>query len=369
MGEKCFCHFNGYQVKDAAARAEIAKMSRSVIGNRKFIFISDSYGRYTNAEGKNWIDLLCEKCGISESNYYSVHTGSSGFTRSGNLKWLTMLQEAEITNKSEITDIVVGGGANDTLADYETNIAAIEEFMEYVQSDFPNAVVSLAHFGITFGKNETYARAYTSLKAYREAARWGAKYIMNSEYILCNTTLLQSDRVHPNQDGVNSIANNMISAITEGYCDVHYNVVATSQQEVVDQFENFDTDNSGNVRMYVSNNVAVMAAGGAGVMLSLGSTTGSGIIHAYSAGVFYRNLISLSDSVTTGTDRFYKTFSGLMRVTLNTGEKQTYPVMYFLEDYTNGRQNVSVYVEGIPNIEAVREVAFMMGTAVLPTDM
>lgn len=359
---------NGREIKDAAARESIVK-TRSLVENRKFIFISDSYGNYTNENGKNWIDLLCQKCGISAENYHSIYAGSSGFTRTGSLKWQTMLQAAGINNKNEITDIIVGGGANDTLATYEENRTAINQFLLYVFANFPNAVVSLAHFGITFGKPEGTARAQTSLKAYREVPVMGGvrgKYIMNSEYILCNTTLLNSDRVHPNQAGVNSIAHHMISAITDGYCDVHYCVTSGVTYTENEKFSGFDSNITGGVKMYVNNNIAVMTGIGAGVILSTRSTTYTGKIGGET---FYRDLIQLDKSVIPGGDGHTKVMAGTLKVTFRDSTYQVFPVMYFLEDYNGTHHNVAVHCPAVPNIEGVWEVSFTFGTVAIPTDL
>ena len=200
---------------------------------RKYVFISDSYGEVR--DGTNWILEAVSMLGLTSSDYYEGVQGGFGFypgyAGGENAKFISLLQglNGTITDKDEITDIVVGGGFNDrtqTIANLKT---AISDFCTYAKANYPNAKIWVAGFGWSFNSEfvqELNAGKY--LNAYKSCGEYGAIYITGSDYIMHNKSLFLSESqdpytlvlgnqyVHPNASGSKSIAGKVVSALLGG---------------------------------------------------------------------------------------------------------------------------------------------------------
>lgn len=115
--------------------------------HRKFIFIGDSWNTTATPQGGvpivPWNNYVRLYMGISAGDYYNIGWNGSGF--SGGRKYLELLQEEIdplVTNKDEITDIVVLGGLNDIyhLSDLWTDMNA---FRAHVNAYYPNALLTV----------------------------------------------------------------------------------------------------------------------------------------------------------------------------------------------------------------------------------
>lgn len=206
---------------------EIEERSRK----RSVIFISDSYGNRTNADGKRIFTIISEY--LSLDNYYFANIGGAAFAhRTVGYSYIELLQSLENTveNKNAITDIVVIGGANDTGYPYQDTLNAISTFVSYARQTYANAKITLAHVGLTLDNSSMYNRRMRSIKAWQDAVQYGVGYMYNSEYVLCDTRLVTDDMCHPNADGVNAIAEQVARGMVSGSCNVVYELLNTDIQ-------------------------------------------------------------------------------------------------------------------------------------------
>lgn len=190
------------------------------LDDRKFIFISDSYGE--TRDNSTWFNELAAILGLSSNDYYETHQGGYGFTGAFGagttfLNLLTNLNST-ITNKSEITDIVVVGGFNDRTQSVSNIESAISNFCTYAHTNYPNAKIYIGGFGWSFNsefKTELDNGKY--LTAYKNCYKYGAIYIKGSDYVLRNSAYFYPESsdytlhlvdlyVHPNAEGSRLIA-------------------------------------------------------------------------------------------------------------------------------------------------------------------
>lgn len=195
---------------------------------RSVIFISDSYGNRTNADGKRIFTIISEY--LSLDNYYFANIGGAAFAhKSVGYSFIELLKSLENTveNKNAITDIVVIGGANDTGYAYQDTLNAISTFVSYAKQTYANAKITLSHVGLTLDNASMYKRRIDSIKAWQDAVQYGVSYMYNSEYVLCDTRLVTDDMCHPNADGVNAIAKQVAQGMLSGSCNVVYELLYT----------------------------------------------------------------------------------------------------------------------------------------------
>lgn len=203
---KCFCHLNGYEVKDAKARKDIEK-----IGKKKILMIGDSYAVPVRDDDEtatfpSYADLLLQKF-----DGYKIASGGAGFVSYFNNKFINLLKAEingnRIANKDDFTDIIVAGGLNDT-GDTSVPISAndistaIKEFCAYAKTQFKNAKIHIAFIG-----NMTYymgqpERGYNMYNVtYPAYANTNAdySYCTFSESIFYDRSLIV--HVHPTEEG------------------------------------------------------------------------------------------------------------------------------------------------------------------------
>lgn len=188
---------------------------------RKFIFIGDSYGTGEGADGTvvSYIERCTVSLGLTEHvTYWKNSEGGASFHGwNGRTSFLALLQAVTTTNDNEISDIVVCGGINDaaTGADLSSNITAVENFINYCKTRFPNARVTVGFLGWTRNVATNLNIVNTSLPAYRYAGEKGAAFVnlncLNHDY-----HNKQSDGSHPTSDGAKSIGWGLASYLRGG---------------------------------------------------------------------------------------------------------------------------------------------------------
>lgn len=183
--------------------------------NEYCIFIADSYGGVRN-DVTGWNLLLPVKMGLSSTQYKSITQSGAGFV-AGNTTFLEALQNhiSEIPDLEKVTKIFVCGGDNDrneTISDIET---AIRSFINYVQSNIPNAHVYIGMIGYSTNIERRRLIMYSPLIAYSNCAYSNNKtsYLNGVEFGCTNKSWFQEDGVHPTQSG----ANKMTEAIYQSY--------------------------------------------------------------------------------------------------------------------------------------------------------
>lgn len=267
--EKCFCHLNGYKVKDADARnsietikenieninGDIKKIDAAVSGldakvktnienltaadkqinnlnnefskintlnNRKFIIIGDSYGEGYTPDGNvtGWVNRLISLLGIDSENCYPINRGGVCFANlSNNFIDLLNTVGASIENKSEITDIVVCGGYNDLFFDLTDINNGINTFISFCLTEYPKATIRLGSIGWSADSTKIFNLTKVCA-AYQSHSSGRVVYLNGVENILHHTSYMASDGYHPNDSGQKELANGIANAILTGYCAV-----------------------------------------------------------------------------------------------------------------------------------------------------
>ena len=194
------------------------KMNLENRSKRKLIFIGDSYGDGYTPDGNTtgWCDRLKNKlvnCHFSAANIYINHKGGASFSNSSN-SFLTLLKgvESQVSNKKMVTDVLIGGGYNELAYGdkIDTVKSNIDTVISYVQNTYPNAVVHFAPFGVAFkDRNNQFALRYKLMPAYTTKACYkNQPFVMvpGAENILSFENMMSSDGIHPNDWGLENIA-------------------------------------------------------------------------------------------------------------------------------------------------------------------
>lgn len=199
-----------YDIKDEVARNLIAN-----IGNKKILFIGDSYLAMDNGS-TGVIDYFKTISGISNV-IYNVYSGT-GFAYTVDSKnFVTLLNE--VTSDNDITDIIVCGGYNDQYVNPKSNIlSAISTFCTNAKTKFPNAKVYIGCVGFTMEENKRYScfEVYTQ---YTQCNRYGAIYLNGVETVMHDTSLFVGDYdlTHPREMGREMLATAIHQAWKNGY--------------------------------------------------------------------------------------------------------------------------------------------------------
>lgn len=170
--------------------------------NRKFLVLGDSYAKQTN----NWVSVARNALGKTTTDFIDVAVSGAGFTITNN----TFLQQLQnyTGNKSEITDILIGGGLNDSSPSAHSNLAdKIAEFMAYSKTNYVNAKVSVYYIGNSIeASNVLYDRGVLN----RLQAIWiyqtnltkhGAKFVNFHNVLASNLANFGGDLLHPSTYG------------------------------------------------------------------------------------------------------------------------------------------------------------------------
>lgn len=192
------------------------KMNLEDRSKRKLIFIGDSYGDGYTPDGSytGWCDRLKNKlvnCHFSADNIYINHEGGASFSNPSN-NYLTLLKGVQVSNKKMVTDVLIGGGYNElAYGDQASTVKSnIDTLISYVQSTYPNAIVHFAPFGVAFkNRNNQFALRYKLMPAYTAKACYNNQpfvVVPGAENILSFENMMSSDGIHPNEWGLECIA-------------------------------------------------------------------------------------------------------------------------------------------------------------------
>ena len=191
------------------------------IGNKKYLFIGDSYmAGYTN-EGmiESFARKVINRCGLDAT---VLAIGGEGFAHYGpNGNFETRLN-SYTGDKSAITDIYVIGGYNDMGHSTNEIIDGIANFLANVKTNYVNAKVTIGFIGWSIFPSD-YTKLQRALRAYSNCSiSYPFAFINNLEYALHYSAFFSSDKIHPNANGQLAISKYLQSYIMGGTVDVVY---------------------------------------------------------------------------------------------------------------------------------------------------
>ena len=208
---------------------ELSELSEFV-HHFNIICISDSYGLGTDGDGLHWDERVKQALNISNANFHRSAINGSGFTpHSGQPTFLDQLTtiSASITNKDEITDIIVLGGCNDRDASRSDILSYMNSFCTYAKANYINAKIHIAHAGRIWKESELPKFSGLTIPLYSRCGIYGANYIKGSENIMHQYSLFNADLIHPNADGVLEIGIAMVEGLLSDTCEVARTIIPT----------------------------------------------------------------------------------------------------------------------------------------------
>lgn len=192
----------------------------------KYVFIGDSYCEGYSPDGNvtSWAQLLKTRMCAHDWEALIAYKGGSGFnaTKDG-INFLTLLQNADIPNKSQVEKIIVCGGYNDSNKTIDDVYNSCIAFKNYVRDNFPNATLYIGMIGYSTDATRRTKLKNIPLFAYQTVCDVPfAKYLTNSEFSLSDD-LMASDGYHPNASGHEFISRNLYQALKTGCGFIQYN--------------------------------------------------------------------------------------------------------------------------------------------------
>lgn len=191
--------------------SQIVNNSEIENGRKRYIFIGDSYG---HASGTNmgWIDRLIPMMRLSSADYFESAVGGKGFKNNGFLELLQGVS-GRIDEPETITDIIVLGGANDIGYSTSQLLSWINDFIDYANSTFENAVVKIGFIAGTTDASVKGIQFGRIIEAYSKAK---AVFLDNLQYVFANTSYISADTVHPNMEGYEVLTKHIYGALNGG---------------------------------------------------------------------------------------------------------------------------------------------------------
>lgn len=249
-------------ILDLQNRMGVVEGDIAEIMGDKYIFIGDSYALPSYYSTDNWIDTMISDLGLSASNCYIARMGAVGFLNLQNPddNFLTLLQSISMSSAdaAQVKHIIVCGGANDASGTINNIVGAIQAFISYAKTNYPNATIHIGCIGRAAVNSSDVKCLQVAAPAYEKGCRYGAHYIKNSQYIFNNkNNYLTGDTIHPSAPQCKEIGHALAAGFETG-CDVHAVYHPTlSVAGHVESLENFD-----NIEEVVTNNMITLHFGG-----------------------------------------------------------------------------------------------------------
>lgn len=201
----------------------------------KYIIIGDSYAAGYTAGGNvtGFPVVMANMMGWTlNTDYWHNEVGGVGFAAIGsdpgkqtNFRGLLeqVLDGMTAVQKTTVKHVLFAGGWNDRSYSQSQITQAMEQCMDYVHENLPNATAYVAHIGWSRQQSVRKDIVNNSIPAYQQAGKYGAVYITNSEFSLHDYDWISTvDNQHPLQDGQNNIARCMLEGFRTGICNNIY---------------------------------------------------------------------------------------------------------------------------------------------------
>lgn len=195
---------------------------------RKAIYIGDSYFNGVGATPTtDLVYYINKKCGIAQHWNYSH--GATGFIRNtDSLKFYNQLVQAsndsQITDKAEVTDIIVAGGLNDTGASWTQTLLNTEcnNISTLAKTAFPNAKLWYIPFlWINIPYSYDYHRLYIAIN--NACLKSGDATLTGAPSWLyrLDSTYQNGDNIHPSAIGYELMSNYICNFLNGSYQGVN----------------------------------------------------------------------------------------------------------------------------------------------------
>lgn len=202
---------------------KIIKRSSNLMNDRRFVCIGDSYN-ITNTNDPSetvlgWGSYLQEYLNLPSNNFYNYGRSGAGWAKTNN-QFITLLQdnEANITNKNTITDILVLGGVNDNAMTNSEIFNAIKEFSNYCLQNYPNAIITIGL--LSWARSESLRkRLMQMLQYYNNTSYFKNIRVVPRLFQIIHCYNLQIEDGHPNNVGNQNIAYFMFNYLKNGVMD------------------------------------------------------------------------------------------------------------------------------------------------------
>ena len=218
--------------KDDEARSDIANLQTQIasiathdLRNRKFLCISDSYGTDSLPERYSWCSVFRDEVGLTNNvNYFKYSTPGAGFAWNGGMpgdtkNFCDVLNNAVVgltnTQRESITDIIIGGGANDWTDNADTE-TGIDNFNTIARTNFPNAKIWLFCLGWAKRNDIRYGLCNVYPRYYKRGSNNKWVVVTSSISALQNKVRFVADGVHPTPQGSTVMAEMIINILMGG---------------------------------------------------------------------------------------------------------------------------------------------------------
>lgn len=201
--------------------ADIDSLEMQVdLSAKKFLFVGDSFA--TPATG--WVWRVTQYLNIT--NFVNLAVNGASFHDGSFLDQITNYGGT----RNDVTDIIVGGGLNDSIYEYGDDATALttalSDFLTYAQANYPNAKVWLAFMGNALDDSSVLSgRTFVKrrwAKYYYNLARGYAKITGCDVSLSTNVNNYGADRLHPSNYGADNIAQCIVNAILGLQGDIVY---------------------------------------------------------------------------------------------------------------------------------------------------
>lgn len=193
---------------------------------KNYVMLGDSWGVGIYSEsGYGWTHYLKEL--LDYDNCYDYSENSIGFKAIGadghTFQSLLAAHSSDIADHNNIDCIIVAGGVNDGSATENELNTSIKNFVEYAESEYPNATIYI----ISCNANIPYSpTAYVYPRSYARAFQYGKHVIsIDATGCVCGFLYSVSDSMHLTDDGYKSCAYSIYSILRS-----ESNVYAGSQR-------------------------------------------------------------------------------------------------------------------------------------------